>query len=59
MKIYKLKYSENCKNIYPCEEQNLDFYQMFDGTSYKTTWKSMNVKYIDEEAELEKGNNSY
>ncbi len=60
MKIYKLRFdSTNYKNMYPSEEKDADFYQMFNGTSYKKTWEKFDLKYLAEEDDLEEGNYAY
>ena len=60
MRIYKLRFdSTNYKNLYPCEDKDADFYQMFDGTSHISTWKRLDLTYLDEEGGLKEGNYTY
>ena len=56
MRIYKLDFDvNNYKSIQLCDDVNVDYYQMFDGTSLKDNWKSLKVKYYEEDEELKNG----
>ena len=56
MKIYKLDFDvNNDKSIQLCEDVSYDYYQMFNGTSIKKNWKTLKVKYYEDDKELKNG----
>ena len=53
---YKLDFDvNNYKSIQLCEDVSYDYYQMFNGTSIKKNWKTLKVKYYEDDKELKNG----
>lgn len=56
MKIYRLNFDvNNYKSIRLCENVNAQYYQMFDGTSLKDSWRIPKVMEYEEDKDLKTG----